>query len=149
MEMTQTIELPTDVYDALIRAAIDGGTTPAGWIALHLRSNGTTIKARNGSHVVKSGRKNDAKSGTRDLQAYADGLSKAQWKKLNSRRSDLIDLECHRALTPQENAELDELQEIAGHYIDRIAPLPWEALVEFEEAARQITARSSGRKSAS
>lgn len=30
---TQTLELPTDLYDALMRAAQHSGTTPAGWIA--------------------------------------------------------------------------------------------------------------------
>ena len=31
--MSKTIELPEDVYEALIRAAQENGTTPAAWIA--------------------------------------------------------------------------------------------------------------------
>jgi len=34
--MTRTLELPVDLYDALIDAASRLGTTPASWIAEHL-----------------------------------------------------------------------------------------------------------------
>ena len=34
--MSQSIELPDPIYDALKRAADAGGTTPVGWLAAHL-----------------------------------------------------------------------------------------------------------------
>ncbi len=33
---TQTLELPTELYEALVRAAQDNGTTPTEWIAARL-----------------------------------------------------------------------------------------------------------------
>ena len=34
--MSQSLDLPDPLYDALKRAAESSGTTPAGWIAAHL-----------------------------------------------------------------------------------------------------------------
>jgi hypothetical protein len=40
MAMSQKIELPDAVYDKLLEAARNSGTTPVGWIAAHLQGVG-------------------------------------------------------------------------------------------------------------
>jgi hypothetical protein len=37
--MSQTLELPDEVFEALAKAASEGGMTPAEWLAINLRTS--------------------------------------------------------------------------------------------------------------
>ena len=44
--MSQTLELPDDVYEALVKVARDGGLTPAEWLAINLQTSAVDIQER-------------------------------------------------------------------------------------------------------
>ena len=50
-------------------------------------------------------------------------LTKPLWSKLNSRRVFLIGREVDKTITPDEQAELNDLQETASRYVDRDSSL--------------------------
>jgi hypothetical protein len=62
-------------------------------------------------------------------------LQSPEWEKLNDRRCDLIDKKIGVGLTPAEEVEFEQLQEIVGAAIDKKyprTPPPWEKLRELE-----------------
>ncbi len=50
----------------------------------------------------------------------------------NRRRFELIDREIAGTITPEESLELERLQSRLERHVNRVAPLPWEALQAFE-----------------
>jgi hypothetical protein len=44
--MSQTLELPDDVYEALAKVAREGGLTPAEWLATKLHTSGVVTQER-------------------------------------------------------------------------------------------------------
>lgn len=44
--MSQTLELPDEVYEALAKAAREGGLTPAEWVAINLHTSDAHTQKR-------------------------------------------------------------------------------------------------------
>jgi hypothetical protein len=44
--MSQTLELPDEVFEALAKAARDGGVTPAEWLAINLHASDAYTQER-------------------------------------------------------------------------------------------------------
>lgn len=63
------------------------------------------------------------------------------WRARNDHRIDLIFKERDHGLTAEEQAELAQLQTEADRQIDRRRTLDFDALAEFEEAARRYIER--------
>jgi hypothetical protein len=58
-------------------------------------------------------------------QATAKPRISKEWQRKNARRLDLIDREFDGGLTPEEKAELEELQETVFAYFDTVFPRSW------------------------
>ena len=69
------------------------------------------------------------------------GYSVEEWKALTKRRIELIDKEAGDGLDAEELAELERIQKVTGKYLNRIAPLPFDLLDQFEERARRAGLR--------
>jgi hypothetical protein len=60
-----------------------------------------------------------------------------RWAALNNRRFHLINKKHTQGLGPEEQQELDQLQDLASQRMDAIAPLPFATLIRVEEFARK------------
>ena len=49
--MSQTLELPDEVFEALAKAAREGGVTPAEWLAINLRTSDAYTQGRSLSEL--------------------------------------------------------------------------------------------------
>lgn len=75
-----------------------------------------------------------SKGNGKSSESSRGNLPELEWsEELNARRCALIDRKIQGELTAQESDELDHLQQALRQYINRVAPLPF-------EAARQLHA---------
>ncbi len=61
--------------------------------------------------------------------------TEAAWDRLNRRRLKLIDKDMEQGLSAAEKAELDELENKARDYVNRLFPLPFGMLEKLRECA--------------
>ena len=71
-----------------------------------------------------------------DPRKIADTLPSAGWEIYNARRTELVEQCTSGTLNSVEQRELDWLQALAGHYADRVAPLPFGELSALEATLR-------------
>jgi hypothetical protein len=71
-------------------------------------------------------------------QPAADGWTADK----NQRRIDLIDREIDGTLTPDERAELGDLQQQLRRYVDKVAPLPLEPLRKLHQELLEKAAKA-------
>lgn len=73
-----------------------------------------------------------------------DGTADGEWTPaMNRRRSELIDRKIDGSISPEERAELQDLQDQLGRYVDRVAPLPWEPLRKLHQELLEKAARAA------
>ena len=60
------------------------------------------------------------------------------WNVTNRRRGALIDKKVAKTITADESRELEDLQEYAGRYLRRVAPIPTAGLEYLEATLRKL-----------
>lgn len=83
-------------------------------------------------------------AGSREsIPATSHARLDSEWRRRNARRISLVYKRLNSQLTSSEEAELSLLQDEASRYINRVSPLPFDELSEFEQAAQQLLGRSN------